>query len=532
MKISYVKYGIILLVVFIVCMGSSLAYYNWVSPINTNVTFTAIADCAKIYYDAGEKIEGVSLFPTDNKEDGIKKEITIRTDSYNASAKFNLYLDINSLPDGLKDETLKYVLYGLDANGNLYTINTSGIANSLNSVTGNFSVSSISSLGNCNIDGSKKHIVLLNNIIPTTTETKYVLYIWIDGTSGINPNSMMNQEFEFSLHADGECLISPDNSGNNGASNITSIFTSASKSTVTTAGGESIIQASSVGLMQDSFGNIRYYGENPNNYVTFNGEEAGWRIIGIFDVEDENGNTEKRIKLIRASSIGSYAYDNKLSGVGSSDDEYGSNDWTDARLMMLLNPGYEQTSSLYAYEGSLYWNRKSGTCYAGINEGTTSCDFTSTGLTTSAKNMIGQAKYYLGGSSSYDGLYADDYYNFERGTEVYSGHNTTWTGYIGIMYPSDYAYATDLSVCSKDGYNYDGNTNCKGKDWLLDTSNSAWTIAPDASNSYFAFFVRSSGYVDNDGVCNSRGVRPVLYLKSDVSIASGEGTSTNPYILS
>ena len=313
---------------------------------------------------------------------------------------------------------------------------------------------------------------------------------------------------------------------------ITNKYNNGTKTPVTTAGGEEITQVVSEGLMQDSFGNIRYYGANPNNYVTFNGEDAGWRIIGVFDTEDENGNVSKRVKLIRATSIGSYSYDNKPSGVGTSTSSYGSNDWTDARLMMLLNPGYETTSSLYAYEGSLYWNRKSGTCYAGESSGTTSCDFTSTGLTTEAQSQIDKVKYYLGGSNT-SAVYADDYYNFERGTTVYSGHQTTWNGYIGIMYPSDYAYATDLSVCTKDGYNYDGDkTNCGGKDWLLDTSKYTWTMSPRSGYAYIAFHVSTSGSVRNSNVVyDAGGVRPVAYLKSNLQIVNGTGTKSDPYIL-
>ena len=36
----------------------------------------------------------------------------------------------------------------------------------------------------------------------------------------------------------------------------------------------------------------RYIGDNPYNYVEFNNEL--WRIIGVFDVEDGNGNIEKK----------------------------------------------------------------------------------------------------------------------------------------------------------------------------------------------------------------------------------------------
>ena len=312
---------------------------------------------------------------------------------------------------------------------------------------------------------------------------------------------------------------------------ITNKYNNGTKIQVTTAGGEAITQVVREGLMQDSFGNIRYYGTDPDNYVTFNGESAGWRIIGVFDTEDENGNVSKRVKLIRATSIGSYAYDNKPSGTGTSTSSYGSNDWTDARLMMLLNPGYETTSSLYAYEGSLYWNRKSGTCYAGSSSGTTSCDFTSTGLTSQAKSQIDKVKYYLGGNNT-PVVYADDYYNFERGTTVYSGHSTFWNGYIGLMYPSDYAYATDLSVCTKDGNNYDTDTtNCKNKDWLLDTINHTWTMSPNSGNASSAFYVNASGCVRYVYVYGASGVRPVAYLKSNLQIVNGTGTQSDPYII-
>ena len=52
----------------------------------------------------------------------------------------------------------------------------------------------------------------------------------------------------------------------------------------------------------ESVTEYRYRGASPKNYVTFNNET--WRIIGVFLTEDENGNIENRIKLIRNESIG------------------------------------------------------------------------------------------------------------------------------------------------------------------------------------------------------------------------------------
>ena len=60
------------------------------------------------------------------------------------------------------------------------------------------------------------------------------------------------------------------------------------------------------GIMLDNNGDYRYYGANPNNYVTFNGET--WRIIGAFNnVDNGTGNKETRLKIIRDDSIGKYS---------------------------------------------------------------------------------------------------------------------------------------------------------------------------------------------------------------------------------
>ena len=311
---------------------------------------------------------------------------------------------------------------------------------------------------------------------------------------------------------------------------LLSLYHDGTKKSVTTAGGESIDQVSDLGLMQDSFGNIRYYGSDPNNYVSFNDEL--WRIIGVFEVEDENGNIEQRVKIIRDESIGQLAYDTQANGRFAP--SQGINDWSNSRLMMVLNPGYEASGGLYVYEGSLYWNGKSGSCYtsSGSSESIYSCDFTSTGLTDEVKDMIGQSKYYLGSISS--SVYSDDYYTFERGTTVYSGHATEWTGYIGLMYPSDYTYAADLSLCTETGEHYD-DIHCTGTNWLY-LGVSEWTISPGGSIDN-AFAIHSNGdihyfHYDDWYVLDRIEVRPVFYLKNVVMVSGGDGTQENPYTLS
>ena len=279
-----------------------------------------------------------------------------------------------------------------------------------------------------------------------------------------------------------------------------------------------------------------YIGADPNNYVKFNDEL--WRIIGVFDTDDGTGKVEKRLKIIRNKSIGSYSWDNKDTSTGAEDNS-GKNNWSDARLNYLLNPGHESETN----GGSLYWNRKSGNCYDESNNSTTSCDFTSTGLRDSAKSMIGDAKWYLGGTSSFttsaNGL-ASHFYSYERGTTVYSGHSTSWIGKVGLMYPSDYGYATSggsstnrASCMSKELYNWHSSSysDCKNNDWLLNTSTGQWTMS-SANRSYAVFIAYFTGRVYSTYATSVDAVRPVVHLKSTIKVISGSGTKNSPYILS
>ena len=276
----------------------------------------------------------------------------------------------------------------------------------------------------------------------------------------------------------------------------------------------------------DPDNNARFIGADPNNYVSFNREL--WRIIGVFNnIDNGSGTKETRIKIIRDEPIGKYSWDNKASGTGSSTSSYGSNDWSDSALQQVLNSG-------------AYYNRTSGECPYGRNGVTTICDFSNNGLTETAKAMISNAKWNLGGSSTYNDVTASMFYERERGTTVYTGRPTEWTGQIGLMYPSDYGYATsggsttDRASClAKELYNWDSVSDCYNNDWLYDSSNHQWTLTPSSSSSNTVFSVATYGYVSlisANGTSNA--VSPALYLSSNVKISGGTGTSSDPYQLS
>ena len=244
----------------------------------------------------------------------------------------------------------------------------------------------------------------------------------------------------------------------------------------------------------------RYIGANPNNYVKFNDEL--WRIIGVFDTDDGTGKVEKRLKIIRNESIGSYSWDEE---------------WSTAPLNTLLNSG-------------AYYNRTTGTYY---NNSTTASnvDFTTTGLTEKAKKMIGNAKWYLGEPENSGSTKSASYlYKYERGTNVYSGRSTNWTGKVGLMYPSDCGYATSggetnrASCLSRELNNWSTGTDCTDNDWLV-SGYWEWTIS--------GFPLDFSGDL-HDGVIYNPVLneRPVVHLNSAIKVISGSGTKESPYILS
>ena len=132
------------------------------------------------------------------------------------------------------------------------------------------------------------------------------------------------------------------------------------------------------------------------------------------------------------------------------------------------------------------------------------------------------------------------FYERERGTTVYTGRPTKWTGKIGLMYPSDYGYATsggttkDRAAClAKELYNWDSSefSDCKGNDYLLDANNYQWTLAPSSANASFVFYVDADGYVIRNGASSADAVRPVLFLKSNIQVDKGTGEKSNPYTL-
>ena len=256
--------------------------------------------------------------------------------------------------------------------------------------------------------------------------------------------------------------------------------------------------------------NIRYIGANPDNYVYFNCSDytnqsdstcEKWRIIGLFNnITKSDGIKENLIKIIRDDSIGLYFWDYKSGGSLSSD-------WTKSSLQQNLNSGNYYNTVLK-------------------NDNT--------------RDAIENVVWNLGGSSTYDDITASMFYERERGTTVYSGNSTTWIGKVGLMYPSDYGYATsggqasDRVTCLAEKlykWGSSSESDCHNNDFLFKSSYHQWTLVPYFYTDGTVFLVNSYGAACLDGAGNSYGVRPALFLKSSIYISGGTGSSTEPYQL-
>lgn len=268
-----------------------------------------------------------------------------------------------------------------------------------------------------------------------------------------------------------------------------------------------------------------------------------WRIIGVMNnVDDGTGKKETRLKIIRDEPIGPYSWDNKATSL---DDQV--NDWNNSFLKDVLNEG-------------AYWSRTTGTCPRG-EEGagtTVPCDFTKSGLSEAAKNAIGDTVWNLGTTNFFENARtASDAYSAERSENVPDGNQTTWTGKIGLMYPSDYSYATNgtdptnRATCLEgiDGWRY--MEECTTNDWLNQLGVYSWTLAPNMDNDlimvaaidYFGQLSQTFGtsYYANMEIGEEDGTwyeynpyfvaNPTAYLKSNTRIISGTGEKSNPYVI-
>ena len=181
---KYKLYMILGIIVLVLSVSSSFAYYIWKSTSNALVNLNVCTPT--ITFAGGSTINGVDMIPVLTKEEGTIKDIEVKKNSTcNRDVTMNLYLELTTFPTELAESSFVYELYK--------NSETMAIA------SGNFSNKE---QGNT--------ITLLSNQILNTSKDTYTLYIYIDGNVD-NPGTMAGKNFLFKLWGAGEGAIYKEN---------------------------------------------------------------------------------------------------------------------------------------------------------------------------------------------------------------------------------------------------------------------------------------------------------------------------------
>ena len=248
----------------------------------------------------------------------------------------------------------------------------------------------------------------------------------------------------------------------------------------------------------------RYTGLNPDNYVCFGSDAEScpndnlYRIIGIFD-DDKDSNYQ--IKLIKAD----YADSNLL----GTDGDYSNRD----------------SDSIDIY----YWNSNTSNnnwSESQLNTVNLNYNFWNN-LGSTWQDLIATTEWKVGGNI-YSSIYNSTIKNVYQNEIVSPAVATTYSDEIGLLYASDYGYATTpenwLTIVSV----YYGSNN-----WLS-LGISEWTITRNSEDNISAFYVGFNGAIslsESDVFVNPSALRPSFYLKTNVKLLKGTGTYADPYRL-
>ncbi len=520
---------IVLLIGIIAIIGVS--YALWVLNLTQAGQNDIVSSCFNITFTDKDNISLQKAYPILDEE-GKKLtpyEFTI-TNTCDSYASFNVNLEVLNTTTLTNNDAIKAMISS--KTGDTETEITTSLLSSYQTTTKT-------------LDNAKTSFNLTTGYLNAKESKTYTLRLWLDENVGMNTEGVQNAKFSSKVVVTTSYMESVE--GKDVLSYVKKNADSSSDDVYTVPGISNDSCTYTFVYDGTADNNLRYVGKNPCNYVKIDDEL--WRIVGVMNnVDDGTGKKETRVKLIRNESIGEYSWDTSEPSVN---DGSGINEWSEADLMKLLNPSYESES----VGGSLYYNSGSGNCYSSRNNGTKACDFTTTGLKTNLKKLVGNTLWNTGTNGTNDYTSASNgltshFYSYERSSNTGkictsgSGCNdtvtrtTTWNGKIGLMYPSDYGYATSggtsmnrTSCLAKEMYNWDDD--CTNNDWLYNSINRQWTISPRAYSlsARRVFGVNEMGSVEDNSTNTNNAVRPSVYLIPSTTILSGDGSETNPYTI-
>ena len=402
-----------------------------------------------------------------------------------ASDKYNVYLLINSnqFRYSLSDKRAELLLQVTDPTGNQLTSIDGLTYTTVTDAEGN-------SQSGFNVTVYKGLLQLASDYeIKSTSSAEVVTQKWIVKIIFVNYDADQTNNTNKALHS--KLYIQQETMDSPALEELCSTGQSFSDCIINKSEYETTLFHHN-GTIKDTDGNVidagddsyRYSGPSSklNNYVCIGSDlktcpaENIYRIIGVFGEENHGVAGQQLVKLIKNKSIGNLKYNDSL-----------KNDWQTSLMYKTLNDSFI-TENIPDFE-----------------------------------DKIADVSWRISGHNTTE-ITARAFYE----AEIVNATKTV-TAKIGLMYPSDYGFATTQSNWTLTLY----NSTIKNNNWLYFGS-SEWTMSPNTGNSYLAWFIYNAGrvsaiYSSSDYVTNTFVTRPVFYLSPSVNFVSGDGSSTSPY---
>ena len=217
--------------------------------------------------------------------------------------------------------------------------------------------------------------------------------------------------------------------------------------------GDQVIE--DAGLEKDPY-ECRYFftGADPNNYITFNNETAGWRIISV--------ECDGTIKIMRKESIREMVWDG-------------------------FSSNWARPSIINTYLNETYYNE----------------------LDTTAQSQIVAKDFSIGAVENRNDYLAD---------QINSENRTKWNGKVALPTLSEYIRSNSNKSSCETFCLYDDNySSCKNTTWMY-TSNTFWTLTPESSVSYRLYAIVYLGSIQAVDTGIDSNIYPVVYLNSDITL--------------
>ena len=473
-KKTYLIVGITLLVITI---GATFAYFiaqtGAGAKANANITADTVDD---LKFSVSKESFSLSANQfnfaqgSGNLSDSVTATASLKANSTKSTATYNYY-----------------VYFQIESNSYIYTttdkkpeivLSITGPNGEVKSVDGLTYVTASDADGNTitgfDITELKSSVIKIADSyeISSSSSTNYTNQDWTFKVTFVNLND--NQTDNEGNSLTGKVLIQKEKMKPTLAEYIISQYTGTQ--------GENNIYYHDSSLTNGAEDNsYRYAGASAdvNNYICLGSSEATcpadnlYRIIGVFGDNNHGIKDQQLVKVIKNTSIGNIAWNTTE-----------NNDWASASLNETLNTTFK-TEKLSGFE-----------------------------------DKIAEVSWRVSGYSTNDA----------SSKTVYTGEITNatkkHTSKIGLMYPSDYGYATTQDYWTTNLYKYD--SAAKNTDWLF-LGSTEWLLSPYSSTSDNAWRVNSSGSVYYYYVTDTFAVRPSFYLLFSVNFAEGDGSAITPY---